>query len=46
MILGVIDFPPWAGIIISNLSHPSVSGVVEDLVKIGVVEEKLQDKAC
>ena len=46
MILGVIDFPPWSGIIISNLSHLSVSGVVEDLVKIGVVEDKLQDKAC
>jgi len=46
MILGVIDFPPWSGIIISNLSHPSVSGVVEDLVKIGVVEGKLQDRDC
>lgn len=46
MIPGVIDFPPWSGIIISNLSLPSVSGVVEDLVKIGVVEEKLQDEAC
>jgi len=46
MIPGVIDFPPWSGIIISNLSHPSVSRVVEDLVKIGVVEEKLQDRDC
>jgi len=45
-ILGVIDFPPWSGIIISNLCHSSVSRVVEDLVKIGVVEEKLRDRDC
>ncbi len=43
-ILVVIDFPPWSAIIISR--PISVSRVIEDLVKIWVVEEKLQDKAC
>ncbi|OIP25666.1 MAG: hypothetical protein AUK39_06460 [Dehalococcoidia bacterium CG2_30_46_19] len=41
---GVIDFPHWSAIIISR--PISVFRVIEDLVQIGVVEEKPQDRNC